>query len=283
PSARALESAAAFVEFAADDATALSLSDGTPARHYAAVILRDGQHRPLGTLCVLNAAVQPLPAQQARQLQTLADQVMALFELRLQREDEAGVLRDGQRQVEIAHEQSEAYVRLLLDSASEAFYSIDTEGRVTLCNEAFLRLLGFASRDEVLGRQLHDVIHHSHPDGRPYDVRDCPIHRSARSGESAHVERELFFRQDGSALPVEYRVVPVYRDGVLQGALCTFADVSERTRREALQALLLDISDRLQASSEHIDLRCVLDARLGRLTNSDGIALGHLDGDDALV
>ncbi|KIL03372.1 PAS domain-containing protein [Stutzerimonas stutzeri] len=283
PSARALESAAALVEFAADDATALSLSDGTPARHYAAVILRDGQHRPLGTLCVLNAAVQPLPAQQARQLQTLADQVMALFELRLQREDEAGVLRDGQRQVEIAHEQSEAYVRLLLDSASEAFYSIDTEGRVTLCNEAFLRLLGFASRDAVLGRQLHDVIHHSHPDGRPYDVRDCPIHRSARSGESAHVERELFFRQDGSALPVEYRVVPVYRDGVLQGALCTFADVSERTRREALQALLLDISDRLQASSEHIDLRCVLDARLGRLTNSDGIALGHLDGDDALV
>ncbi|MCF7200909.1 PAS domain S-box protein [Pseudomonas oligotrophica] len=207
---------------------------------------------------------------------------MALLELGRRRAKESGGGLASEHQVQLALQQSEAYTRLLLDSASEGFYSIDTAGRVTLCNEAFLRMLGFASRDEVLGRQLHEIIHHSHPDGSPYAVEDCPIHRSARSGESHRIERELFFRKDGSALPVEYRVGPIYRDGVLQGAICTFTDISERTQHEALQALLLDISDRLQASSEQIDIRCVLDARLGRLTGADCIALGHLDG-DALV
>jgi len=181
---------------------------------------------------------------------------------------------DSRRRSEMQRLESEAFTRLLLDSANEGFYSIDRGGMVTLCNDAFLNLLGFASREEVLGRQLHHVIHHSHPDGSPYPVQDCPIQHTATTGEPRHVEHELFFRVDGSSLPVEYRVAPIYRDGELQGAICTFSDISERTQHQALQAFLLELSDCLQACSEQVDVCCVLDERLARLTHCDCIAWG---------
>lgn len=129
-----------------------------------------------------------------------------------------------------------AFVRQLLDSTDQGFYSIDRDGRVTLCNAAFLRMLGFAGEKDVLGRAAHEVIHHSHPDGSVYALADSPVYRAAREGVSAQVDSEVFFRADGSSFPVQYQAHPVWQDGVLQGALCTFVDLTER--RRGMQALL---------------------------------------------
>ncbi|WP_459251861.1 hybrid sensor histidine kinase/response regulator [Herbaspirillum lusitanum] len=129
-----------------------------------------------------------------------------------------------------------AFVRQLLDSTDQGFYAIDQQGVTTLCNAAFLRLLGFSGEDQVLGRSLHHVIHHSHPDGSVYDIDDSPILRAAREGRSVQVDSEFFFRADGSSFPVSYQVHPVWTDGKLDGALCTFVDLTERKR--GMQALL---------------------------------------------
>ncbi len=187
------------------------------------------------------------------------------------------------RLAEIKRLESEAFTRSLLDAASEGFYSIDTRGLVTLCNEAFVKLLGFTSKDEVLGRQLHPLIHHSHTDGSPYPIEECPIQRTAKTGESVHVEYELFFRLDGSSLPVEYRVAPLYQDNVLQGAICTFTDISERTRGEAQQSYLLELSDQLQDSSSRIELADMMAERLAQLMGAECIYQGHIDERDNLI
>ncbi len=142
-----------------------------------------------------------------------------------------------------ALEESEAFTRLLIDSTSEAFYAVDRRGATTLCNEAFLRMLGFTSREDVMGRKLHDVIHHSRPDGSRYPSEDCPIHHAALEGRPVLVSDEVFFRLDGTAFPVEYRAEPILRDGVLQGAICTFSDVTER---RAAAAALLESEARLR-------------------------------------
>ena len=134
---------------------------------------------------------------------------------------------------------SQTYLRLILDSAADAFYCVDTEGSTTHCNAAFLRILGFDSEEEVIGRKLHGVIHHSRADGSPYPKADCPIYRTAQAGEPAHVGDEVFFRRDGTSFPVEYWVQPILRDGALQGAICTFHDVSARRAAEEAQNLLL--------------------------------------------
>ncbi|MFX5142035.1 PAS domain-containing protein, partial [Acinetobacter baumannii] len=90
---------------------------------------------------------------------------------------------------------------------------IDEDGRTTLCNAAFLRMLGFDDEQQVIGRRLHYLIHHTHADGTPYDHRDCPISRCAVDGTPAHVVGEFFYTRDGRAFPVEYRASPIVIDG----------------------------------------------------------------------
>ena len=130
--------------------------------------------------------------------------------------------------------ESEAFTRLLLDSTTEAFYAVDRDGVATLCNDAFLLMLGFASEADVLGRTLHELIHHSRADGSHYPVDECPIHLAATTGQPADVRDEVFFRSDGSPFPVEYRAAPIVRDGKVEGAICTFTDVTQRRLEAAL-------------------------------------------------
>jgi PAS domain S-box-containing protein len=133
----------------------------------------------------------------------------------------------------------EADLRLVLDSATDGVYCVDTGGITTMCNAAFLRMLGIDREEDAIGRKLHDVIHHTRPDGSPYPEVECPIYRAAKDGVPAHVEYELFFRFDGTSFPIEYWVNPIFRDGERQGAVCTFIDITERRRAQEQQNLLM--------------------------------------------
>ena len=122
----------------------------------------------------------------------------------------------------------QAFTTLLLDASSEGVYAIDQSGVTTLCNTAFLKLLGYNDSSDVVGRKLHDIIHHSPADGSQYPPHLCPILNAASIGKPATVTGDVFFRKDGTRLPLDYRAQPVWRNGVLQGAVCIFVDASER-------------------------------------------------------
>ncbi len=136
---------------------------------------------------------------------------------------------------------TQANIRLLIDSMIEGFYVVDSEGMTTLCNAAFLRMMGFAREEDAIGRKLHDVIHSHHADGSPYDVGDCPIYRCARDGIPADVRGELFYPVNGNPpLPVEYRAIPLMNGDTLAGAICTFVAVTEEHDASERLKLALD-------------------------------------------
>jgi len=149
------------------------------------------------------------------------------------------------RAAEEALRESEARVRDLLDSTLDGMLGLDLEGRCTFANTACLRLLGYASADALLGRKLHALMHHSRPDGSPYPEHECRIHDALRAAASTNEEGEVFFRSDGSALPVVYRASPMVRDGRTVGAVVTFFDATERRRKEEERARTLTLLDTL--------------------------------------
>jgi two-component system, sensor histidine kinase and response regulator len=132
---------------------------------------------------------------------------------------------------EIQH--SNELVTLLLDSAPEAIYGADTEGRCTFCNQAFLRLMGYDSAAELLGRELHPLIHHTRADGTPYPASECRAWEAFRTGKGTHVDDEVLWRKDGTSFPAEYWSRPIHRQGRMIGAVVTFVDISERKKVEA--------------------------------------------------
>ena len=159
--------------------------------------------------------------------------------------------RVAERTAELA-ERSEL-VNLLLDSAPGAMYGIDADGNCTFCNPAGLRLLGYESSDEILGKKSHQLVHHTRPDGSAYPKEECPVFRSFRDGHDAHVEDELFWRKDGSSFPVEYSSRQMRRDGRILGAVVSFEDITNRKRQdmELRHSQKLEAVGRLAAGVAH--------------------------------
>ena len=131
-------------------------------------------------------------------------------------------LRDGEEKL-----------RLLLNTIGEGVYGIDTNGHCTFCNPAALQILGYHSQEELLGKNMHDLIHHSHEDSSHFPVENCEIFKAFTNNTGCHVEGQVFWRGDGASLPVEYWSVPQHKEGEVIGAVVTFTDITTRKRSEA--------------------------------------------------
>ncbi len=145
-------------------------------------------------------------------------------------------IREMQRNLHNSFEalkKSEDLVRLLMNSTAEAIYGIDTLGRCTFTNPACLRMLGYTDKHDLLGHNMHALIHHTKPDGSRYAERDCHILRAVRLKQGAHKDDEILWRRDGSSFPAEYWSHPIEKDGKVLGAVVTFLDITQRKQAEA--------------------------------------------------
>lgn len=132
----------------------------------------------------------------------------------------------------VADERKEK-LQLLLDATGEAISGLDLQGRCTFCNQACLRLLGYERPEQLLGRNMHDLLHHSTEDGILIPHENCSVFQAFRTGKAAHVEGKVMSRTDGTSFPSEYWSTPQRHDGEVVGAPVTFLDISKRRRTEA--------------------------------------------------
>lgn len=121
----------------------------------------------------------------------------------------------------------------ILDSAAEGLYGVDVAGRCTFINRSALRMLGFQAESDLLGREMHVLIHHSDASGRRRPAELSPIARSYGEQRELHITNEVFWRADGSSFPVEYWSHPMLKQGRVTGAVATFFDISERVHMQA--------------------------------------------------
>ena len=136
-------------------------------------------------------------------------------------------------------------ITALLNSTAEGIYGIDLDGRCTFANASCARLLGLESADAVIGRRMHELIHHTRPNTERYPVDECRIYRAFQLGESVHADDELFWRADGTSFNVEYWSFPQIQEGKVNGCVVTFLDISERKRRELALSFLTDLHSSL--------------------------------------
>lgn len=135
--------------------------------------------------------------------------------------------------------------QLILNAVGEGVYGLDLDGNVTFVNPAAAQMIDW-TMEELIGRSMHTVLHHSHCDGSPYPHKTCPIYAALHDGSTHRVMDEVFWRKDGTSFPVEYISTPMRnQEGILIGAVVTFRDITQRRWAEQI----------LERTNEELELR----------------------------
>ncbi|MBP2002598.1 PAS domain S-box-containing protein [Paenibacillus shirakamiensis] len=122
---------------------------------------------------------------------------------------------------------------LILNSVSEGIYGTDIEGKTIFMNPAACKMLGYLL-GELIGKDTHELIHHTKSDGSLFPIEDCFIHTTFMDGKPRFVNEEVFFRKDGSSFLVQYRVTPLYNREQIIGVVVVFTDITNE--REIIRA-----------------------------------------------
>jgi two-component system sensor histidine kinase TtrS len=145
---------------------------------------------------------------------------MTFWVLRLNR-----ALKKAQKRLEHQHE-------LILDSVGDGIYGVDMRGNSTFFNRAAEELTGWRAED-VIGKNQHQLLHHSHADGSPFDFTDCPVYQTFCDNRPRFISEDLFWRKDGSSFPVEYSSTPIKDEvGKTVGSVVVFRDITEQKQAE---------------------------------------------------
>jgi PAS domain S-box-containing protein len=143
-----------------------------------------------------------------------------------------GALISERERTERRLSREEERVRLLLESVGEGVYGVDVDGNCTFCNTAFLRNIGYATSQSLLGKNIHEIIHHTRADGSPYLWIECPLREAFLVGEKVHLSNELMWSSSGDSFPVELWSSPLIQNDRVAGAVVIFTDITERLRSE---------------------------------------------------
>ncbi len=150
-----------------------------------------------------------------------------------------------------------------LQALGDGVYGVDRQGCCTYANPAALRMLGYPSQDELLGRNMHELIHHTRPDGSVFPVAECPLLGTARTGRPVRLNHELLWRRDGTSFFAEYSSFPVGLPAAPSGSVVTFADLSVRHDSRRRHALQHAVSQVVESAEEDNSLRTHLLAAIG--------------------
>jgi PAS domain S-box-containing protein len=170
-----------------------------------------------GGLLLLYVLMLPLAFRTGRTLKTQASSLAEHVQQRRRTEEELERIRTIQG--------------LILESAGEGIIGVGVRGNAIFVNPSAASMVGWEPH-ELMGRSIHDAIHHSRADGNAYREEDCPVTASFEDGRDYQIEGEVFWRKDGTSFPVEYAVAPLEQNGERIGIVLMFRDITERRQAE---------------------------------------------------
>ena len=135
----------------------------------------------------------------------------------------------AERTAELAAAQERTHS--ILESAADGLIGIDRAGRFTFANPAACRMLGYTQM-QLIGRPIHETIHHSRPDGTCLPEAECTTMQLLYSGKAVRQDDEVYWRADGQPIAVAVAAQPILQNGAIVAAVVSVTDITERKRGE---------------------------------------------------
>lgn len=128
-------------------------------------------------------------------------------------------------QAETESRELQKRMELILNSAGEGIFGLDTSGNVTFANTAAAVMTGW-ELDDLVGKPHHELVHHTYPDGEHHPAADCLISQAFIDGIVHFSSDDVFWTRDGTSFPVEYVSTPIIDDDIICGSVVVFRDKS---------------------------------------------------------
>ena len=120
----------------------------------------------------------------------------------------------------------QASLQEIVDAIESGVCGMDAQGNATFCNQALLKMTGYGA-EEIIGRNVHELLHHSHPDGSRYPAEECDLRKAINADRAAHITNGFLWRKDRSCFPAEYWVRRLLRPSSGTCHVVTVKDSSE--------------------------------------------------------
>lgn len=134
----------------------------------------------------------------------------------------------------------------VLNNTAMAVFLMNEQQQCIYMNGAAEHLTGY-SLEETEGQTLHEVIHHTYPDGRKFPLEECAIDRALPEDNQMHGE-DVFVHKDGSFYPVSFTASPI-RDasGKAIGTVIEAKNITDEIRaRETLKNFNAELEARIE-------------------------------------
>jgi PAS domain S-box-containing protein len=154
---------------------------------------------------------------------------------------------------QMPRKKSEDYYRRQLEAvannATLALFIMDERQHCVFMNPAAEQLTGY-SFEELQNQPLHNYVHHTRPDGRPYPLEECPIDRVFPQNNQEQGE-EIFVHKNGSFYPVAFTASPIREGGRTVGTIIEVRDItSEKQAAAAREQTAQEMKNLLLAEKE---------------------------------
>ena len=152
---------------------------------------------------------------------------------------------EKRRQAEEGLRLSEEKISDITSSLGEGVLVFDKAGKLSFINPEAEQLLGWPG-EELLGKNIHDVVHYKKSDGTLLSAEDCPNIRMLETGKRVFNDDDAYIRKDGTILPVSYISTPILKLGKVLASVVAFRDITRRKETEAKrERLIVELRDAL--------------------------------------
>jgi len=119
----------------------------------------------------------------------------------------------------------------ITQQSADSIFVVSPDGLTSFVNAEAERAFGF-SATELIGKSLHDMLHHHYPDGRPFPASECRAAQAVTDGQTRHDEESVLFHKDGTPVDVSCSRAPLEVNGLRTGTVITIRDIGGRKQAE---------------------------------------------------
>jgi two-component system sensor histidine kinase TtrS len=136
------------------------------------------------------------------------------------------------RELKYAQYRMQRRHQLINESVADGIYGVDLVGNCTFVNRATMEMTGWTEED-LIGKNQHLILHHTHEDGSPFLRVDCPVHHASFDNQSRFIADDIFWKKDGTYIHVEYSCTPLRGlRGETRGSVVVFRDTTARKQAQ---------------------------------------------------